>query len=106
MADIISQLEQTIHQRRTAPADESYVANLTARGRAKMAQKFGEEAVEAVIAAIADDRENMVGESADLIFHLLVLLADMGLSWEQVCAELERRDGVSGLVEKAARNAE
>ena len=71
-----------------------------------MAQKFGEEAVEAVIAAIADDRENMVGESADLIFHLLVLLADMGLSWEQVCAELERRDGVSGLVEKAARNAE
>lgn len=104
MADIISKLEDTISQRRKSSAGESYVAKLTAQGRAKMAQKLGEEGVEAVIAAMADDRENMVGEAADLVFHLLVLLADMDLSWEDICKELERREGVSGLVEKGLRN--
>lgn len=103
MRDSLDRLEQTIHQRRTADPETSYVARLTAKGRAKIAQKVGEEAVETVIAAMADDRAEAIKESADLLFHLTVLLADMGLGLEDVCAELDRREGVSGLVEKAAR---
>ncbi len=103
MRDSLDRLEQTIRQRRTASPDRSYVAKLTAKGRAKIAQKLGEEAIETVIAAIADDRAEAVKESADLLFHLTVLLADMGLSLDDVCAELDRREGVSGLTEKAAR---
>jgi phosphoribosyl-ATP pyrophosphohydrolase len=68
-----------------------------------MAQKLGEEAVEVVIAAMADDRTGLVGEAADLMFHLAVLLADMGLSFDDVRAELARREGVSGIEEKAKR---
>lgn len=96
-------LERTIRQRRTADPSTSYVAKLTARGRAKIAQKVGEEAVEAVIAAMADDRQGLVGESADLLFHLIVLLADLDVPLDAVLDELERREGVSGLAEKAAR---
>jgi phosphoribosyl-ATP pyrophosphohydrolase len=105
MADILDTLEQTIRDRRTGDPAASYVAKLTARGRAKIAQKLGEEATEAVIAAIQDDRAELVKESADLIFHLLVLLADMDLSLDDVRAELARREGVSGIAEKAARGA-
>jgi len=104
MADLLDTLEQTIRDRRLGDPATSYVAKLTSRGRAKIAQKLGEEATEAVIAAIQDDREEIVKESADLIFHLLVLLADMGLGLDDVRAELARREGVSGIVEKAARN--
>jgi len=104
MADLLDTLEQTIRDRRLGDPATSYVAKLTARGRAKIAQKLGEEATEAVIAAIQEDREELVKESADLIFHLLVLLADMGLGLDDVRAELARREGVSGIVEKAARN--
>lgn len=105
MADLLDVLEQTIRDRRSGDPATSYVAKLTARGRAKIAQKLGEEATEAVIAAIQDDRAELVKESADLIFHLLVLLADMGLSLDDVRAELARREGVSGIAEKAARGA-
>ncbi|NLS28280.1 Phosphoribosyl-ATP pyrophosphatase [Sphingomonas sp. S2M10] len=105
MADLLDTLEQTIRDRRTGDPATSYVAKLTARGRAKIAQKLGEEATEAVIAAIQDDRAEIVKESADLLFHLLVLLADMGLSLDDVRAELARREGVSGIAEKAARGA-
>lgn len=105
MADLLDTLEQTIRDRRSGDPAASYVAKLTARGRAKIAQKLGEEATEAVIAAIQDDREEVVKESADLIFHLLVLLADMDLSLDDVRAELARREGVSGIAEKAARGA-
>lgn len=101
--DIIRVLEAVIAERRSSDASSSYVAKLTHKGRAKMAQKLGEEAVEAVIAAMADDRTEMTGEAADLVFHLLVLLADMGLGWDDVLAELARREGVSGLDEKASR---
>lgn len=104
MADLLDTLEQTIRDRRLGDPATSYVAKLTARGRAKIAQKLGEEATEAVIAAIQDDRAEVVKESADLLFHLLVLLADMGLSLDDVRAELARREGVSGIAEKAARN--
>lgn len=105
MADILDTLEQTIRDRRKGDPAASYVAKLTARGRAKIAQKLGEEATEAVIAAIQDDKTELVKESADLLFHLLVLLADTGLSLDDVRAELARREGVSGIAEKAARGA-
>ncbi len=105
MTDILKSLERTILQRRGAEPDQSYVASLRAKGRAKMAEKLGEEAVEAVIAAVQDDKAAMTGEAADLLFHLMVLLADMDLSIEDVTAELARREGLSGLEEKAARGA-
>lgn len=98
------QLLATIIERRSADPATSYVAKLTAKGRAKMAQKLGEEAVEVVIAAMSDDKAGMVSESADLMFHLAVLLADAGLSFDDVRAELERREGVSGIDEKAKRS--
>jgi len=103
MADLLDTLEQTIRDRRLGDPATSYVAKLTARGRAKIAQKLGEEATEAVIAAIQDDSDELVKESADLLFHLLVLLADAGLGLDDVRAELARREGVSGHDEKAAR---
>lgn len=105
MADSLDALEQIIRTRRSGDPASSYVARLTAKGRAKIAQKLGEEAVEAVIAAVQDDRTGLLGEAADLVFHLLVLLADMGLSLDDVRAELARREGVSGLDEKASRSA-
>ncbi|MEH3159695.1 MAG: phosphoribosyl-ATP diphosphatase [Sphingomonas taxi] len=101
--DAFAQLEATIADRLTADPGTSYVASLAAKGRAKIAQKVGEEAVETVIAAIADDRQAMVGEAADLMFHLTVLLHHAGLGLDDVRAELERREGLSGLVEKAGR---
>jgi len=99
-------LEHTIRQRRTADPSTSYVAKLTARGRGKIAQKVGEEAVETVIAAMAGDRDGAIGESADLLFHLIILLADLDISLDEVMDELDRREGVSGIVEKAARPAD
>ncbi|MEO1045441.1 MAG: phosphoribosyl-ATP diphosphatase [Pseudomonadota bacterium] len=104
--DTITHLESIIAERRNADPSTSYVASLNAKGREKMAQKVGEEAVEAVIAAMADDSDALIGESADLVFHLLVLLAEKGISWQQVMDELASREGVSGLVEKAARPKE
>jgi phosphoribosyl-ATP pyrophosphohydrolase len=100
---MLARLEQVIGERRLADPSTSYVAKLSARGVPKIAQKLGEEAVEAVIAAMADDREGLIGESADLIFHLLVLLAAKGVTLADVAAELARREGVSGIVEKASR---
>jgi phosphoribosyl-ATP pyrophosphohydrolase len=101
--DRFDQLLATIIERRSGDPATSYVAKLTAKGRPKMAQKLGEEAVEVVIAAISGDRAGLVSESADLMFHLAVLLADAGLSFDDIRAELERREGVSGLEEKAKR---
>lgn len=105
MTDILKSLEQTIIARRTADPETSYVASLRVKGRAKMAEKLGEEAIEAVIAAVQGDRGAMTGEAADLLFHLMVLLADMDLSLDVVIAELARREGLSGLQEKASRGA-
>jgi phosphoribosyl-ATP pyrophosphohydrolase len=103
--DTLDTLEATIRARRTGDPDASYVARLTAKGRAKIAQKLGEEATEAVIAAIQDDREELTKEAADVIFHLLVLLADAGVTLDDVRAELARREGTSGLEEKASRTS-
>ena len=101
--DLLSALEATIRARRGADPDSSYVARLFAKGRAKIAQKLGEEATETIIAAIEDDKAELTKEAADLVFHLLVLLADAGLSLDDVRAELGRREGVSGLEEKSSR---
>ena len=101
--DILDRLEATIRARAGEDASTSYTAKLFARGRAKIAQKLGEEAVETVIAACGPDPHAIVPEAADLLYHLLVLLADAGLTLDQVRAELARREGVSGIAEKAAR---
>jgi len=101
--DTLARLERTIAQRRAAASDQSYVASLTARGVPVMARKLGEEGIETVIAALSGTREELIGESADLLFHWLVLLAAREISLEEVLAELDRREGTSGLVEKAAR---
>ena len=104
-ATILSRLEATIAARRAGDPDASYVARLNAKGRGKMAQKVGEEATEVVIAALTGSPEALVGEAADLLFHLLVLMGDCGVSLEQVTAELERREGTSGIAEKASRSS-
>ena len=104
MNDIIRTLEAVIAQRRAAGSAESYVAKLAAKGRSEIAKKLGEEAVETVIAAVSDSKEDMISESADLLFHHLMLLADMGIGFDEVCKELERREGVSGIAEKASRS--
>ena len=101
---MLTQLEQVIADRRSAAPGESYVAMLNARGLAVMARKVGEEGVEAAVAALTGTDEELTGEAADLIFHLLVLLQARGLKLSDVLAELERREGVSGLEEKAARS--
>ena len=103
MSEILTQLETTIRLRRSADPASSYVAKLSAAGRAKIAQKLGEEAVETVIAAMSGDREAVTSEAADLMFHLAVLLADMDLSFDDVLNESARREGTSGIAEKAAR---
>lgn len=104
MADTLKRLEQVIADRRKADPSSSYVASLNAKGRAKIAQKLGEEAVETVIAALSGDAKALTAEAADLLFHLLVLLADGGVTLHDVLAELDRREGVSGIAEKAARS--
>jgi phosphoribosyl-ATP pyrophosphohydrolase len=105
MTDTLTRLEQTILARRDGDPGSSYVASLRAKGRNKMAQKLGEEAVETVIAALSGDKAALTGEAADLLFHLIALLADCGVSLDDVRAELERREGTSGLDEKASRGS-
>ena len=102
--DTLTRLEATIAARRAASPDGSYVASLHAKGLPKIAQKLGEEATEAVIAALSGSEEELVGEAADLLFHLIVLLNAKGVSMDDVLAELERREGLSGLAEKAGRS--
>ena len=102
--DTLARLEQTIAARLEASPEKSYVASLSARGLSVIARKLGEEATEAVVAALAGDEEELVGEAADVLFHLLVLLAKKEIPLSRVLAELERREGTSGLAEKAARS--
>ena len=102
--DQFDRLDATIRDRRGGDTATSYVASLTAKGRGKIAQKLGEEAIETVIAACSGDDASIVPEAADLIFHLAVLLADAGLSFADIRAELARREGVSGHDEKASRS--
>ena len=102
-SQIVDQLYQTIAQRKGADPATSYTAKLFSRGRGKIAQKVGEESVETVVAALTETPERLVSESADLLYHLLVLWADCGVQPADVWAELSRRQGVSGIDEKNAR---
>ncbi len=99
----LSALAALLEQRKEADPSSSYAASLYAKGREKILQKLGEEAIETVLAGSADDKAQITYEMADLWFHSLVLLADAQLTPEDVLAELARREGVSGLAEKAAR---
>ena len=101
--DTLARLEATIAARSGADPDSSYVARLNAKGLRKIAQKLGEQATETVIAALTEDEKALVGESADLLFHLMVLLGAKGVPLSDVMAELDRREGTSGIAEKAAR---
>jgi len=101
--DILGRLARTIAERRGVDPATSYVATLFAKGDEAMVKKIGEEATEAVIAAMDGDKIRLTAEIADLWFHCLVVLVKNGLGPEDVLAELERREGVSGLQEKAAR---
>ncbi|WP_037553379.1 phosphoribosyl-ATP diphosphatase [Sphingopyxis sp. LC363] len=104
MGEALDRLESIIRDRLAAgDAEASYVASLAAKGRGKIAQKLGEEAVETVIAALTEDDAALTGEAADLVFHLTILLATRGLSWDDIAAELARRHGTSGHTEKAGR---
>lgn len=99
----LSRLAATVEARKTADPDESWTARLLAKGPEKCAEKFGEEAVEAIIEAVKGDRARLTSEAADVIFHLLVMLAARDITLADVEAELARREGVSGIAEKAAR---
>ena len=101
----LDRLWAEIEARRVADPSESWTAKLLAKGPEKCAEKFGEEAVEAVIEAVRGDRARLTAEAADVLYHLLVMLAARGVDAADVWAELDRRAGVSGLAEKAARES-
>lgn len=103
MTDTLERLAEILEARKQAEPDSSYVAGLYAKGLDTILKKVGEEATETVIAAKGGSREQLVYETADLWFHTLVMLAHQGLQPADVLAELERRFGLSGLDEKAAR---
>ncbi|MEZ5743993.1 MAG: phosphoribosyl-ATP diphosphatase [Sphingomonadaceae bacterium] len=98
-------LEATIAARRAADPESSYVAKLNAKGLPKIAEKLGEEATETIVAALVQDKAALVGEAADLIFHLMVLLGHKDVPLADVLAELDRREGTSGIAEKASRKS-
>ena len=104
MMNQLENLMQVIKARKNAPFDKSYVASLYAKGRKKIAQKIGEEGVELSLAAVLDDKKETVSESADLLFHMMVLWSDMGIEISDIIKELERREGLSGLDEKNNRS--
>ena len=99
----LERLAATVAARKGADPDESWTARLLAKGPEKCAEKFGEEAVEAIIEAVKGDRARLTSEAADVLYHLLVMLAARDVSLAEVLAELERREGTSGLTEKAGR---
>jgi len=100
---VLERLAATVAARRGASPESSHTARLLSRGPEKCAEKFGEEAVEAIIEAAKGDRERLTAEAADVVYHLLVMLAARDLTLGDVLAELERREGVSGIDEKARR---
>jgi phosphoribosyl-ATP pyrophosphohydrolase len=102
-AMVLDRLFAVVKSRRNADPTISHSARLLSRGPAKVAQKFGEEAVECLIEAVAGNGDALIGESADVLYHLLVLWVSAGVSPADVWAELVRREGISGIAEKAAR---
>ena len=103
MAFSIAELDARLAERAKEAPDESYTAKLLADGIDRCARKFGEEAVEAIVAAVSRDTQGLTGEAADVIYHLLVLLRAADVPLTAVLTELERRTGQSGLAEKASR---
>lgn len=99
----LEQLFRLIQQRKNADAGSSYTASLYAKGRKKIAQKVGEEAVELALAAVQDDKNEALNESADLLYHLCVLWSDMGIEPSEILTILQEREGTSGLQEKQNR---
>ena len=99
----IDRLAETIEARKGADPESSWTAKLFAKGPEKCAEKFGEEAVEAIIEAVKGDRQKLTAEAADVLYHLLVMLAARDVTLADVEAELARREGTSGIAEKAAR---
>ena len=91
MSNMLNELEKIILDRKENPTEESYTAKLFAKGRHKIAQKVGEEATEVIVAALAEGREEQIGELADLFYHTLVLMADMDITLDDVSSELEKR---------------
>jgi phosphoribosyl-ATP pyrophosphohydrolase len=100
---VLDRLYATVQERRGADPAVSHSARLLSRGTSKVAQKFGEEAVECLIEAVARNPSGVIAESADVLYHLMVLWTDAGVGPDQVWRELERREGISGIAEKAAR---
>ncbi|MDR6631794.1 phosphoribosyl-ATP pyrophosphohydrolase [Phyllobacterium sp. 1468] len=99
----LSDLERIVAERATSADGKSYTASLYTKGIGKAGQKLGEEAIETVIAAVSSDRQGVISESADLLYHLLVVLGISGVKLGEVLEELERRTAQTGLEEKAAR---
>ncbi|MEQ3625072.1 MAG: phosphoribosyl-ATP diphosphatase [Celeribacter sp.] len=99
----IARLAATIDARRNAAPDSSWTAKLLAKGPEKCAEKFGEESIEAIIEAVKGDRARLTSEAADVLYHLLVMCAARDVGLAEIEAELKRREGVSGITEKAAR---
>ena len=104
-ASVLQQLDAVLRERLQSDPEQSYVAKLQHKGLDAILKKIGEEATETVIAAKSGDREQIIYETADLWFHCLVLLAREGIASDEILNELARRFGVSGLVEKASRDA-
>lgn len=100
---VLDRLAATIAARKGADPATSHTAAMLAKGPAKCAEKFGEEAIEAIIEATRGDRDALTRECADVLYHMAVMLASHGLTLDDVLAELERREGTSGIAEKAAR---
>ncbi|GHE02271.1 phosphoribosyl-ATP pyrophosphatase [Allgaiera indica] len=103
MSDALTRLAATIAARKGADPDTSWTAKLLSKGPEKAAEKFGEEAIEAIIEAVRGDHDRLVSEAADVLYHLLVMLAAREVTLEEVLAELTRREGTSGVAEKAGR---
>lgn len=99
----LERLAATIQSRKGADPDSSWTAKLLSKGPEKCAEKFGEEAVEAIIEAVKGDRAKLTAEAADVLYHLLVMLTARDVTLAEVLAELDRREGTSGIAEKAAR---
>ncbi|MBE7212894.1 MAG: phosphoribosyl-ATP diphosphatase [Gluconacetobacter diazotrophicus] len=103
-AAVLDRLFAVVTSRRDADPTVSHSARLLSRGTAKVAQKFGEEAVECLIEAVSGNSAALIGESADVLYHLIVLWVDAGVSPDAVWRELERREGTSGIAEKQSRS--
>jgi phosphoribosyl-ATP pyrophosphohydrolase len=102
---VLHELATTIDARKSADPDSSWTAKLLAKGPEKCAEKFGEEAIEAIIEAVKGDRDGMVSEGADVLYHFLVMLAARDVALDDVLSELARRQGLSGIDEKASRKS-